>query len=107
MTIRESIDQQLAAAPKSVKLKLEREAQKMENTPTPWKLHPINGGFFDSEGTKVNILSRVNAAYIVRAVNAHEALVDDLKQIVNNPNVALDPMFLAMFRRHIAKAEGK
>lgn len=96
----------------------------MENhTPLPWKVEPDSrpdiltvsgkGGYFD-EGHLLHMDkyegNYKDAALIVRAVNAHDDLIDALKQFVDEKTEwdadTLD-LFADNFRRLIAKAEGK
>ena len=87
-------------------------AVKPQHTPTPWKLSkygsiahpqkecmsvPINAASSDSpEAT-------ANAAFIVRAVNAHEELVSLLKEGLG----ARDDSWYERVKQALAKAEGK
>ena len=66
-----------------------------DHTPTPWKvyddsdpLHIAIKGYYSSTGGAhvADILSPANAAFIIKAVNSHDALVKALDWIVSNPN---------------------
>lgn len=110
---------------------------KQSHTPTPWKvgmIQEINRGLFREleNGTKpTGILieeiddelsdetpikqHKANAAFIVRAVNCHEELLEALKDIVMHERGECDhdnieecsKVVLKIAERAIAKAEGK
>ena len=60
--------------------------QTAAHTPTPWKVREQTNGWMDivwdrkdgliTESTIVRLSNKANAAFIVRAVNAHEEMVD-------------------------------
>lgn len=66
----------------------------MTHAPTPWKQHQTNGQTYASVrsanndtvadcGTRSDPRAQANAELIVRAVNAHAALVKALRDIIN------------------------
>ena len=54
---------------------------KMENTPTPWNRGNLTSMIRDSNGKAIARTTNLeDAALIVRAVNSHEALLEQLKE---------------------------
>lgn len=60
--------------------------KKQNISPLPWSISGINPGSICDTNcrTFATDMNHTTAAYIVRAVNAHEALVDALRDIVAN-----------------------
>lgn len=89
-----------------------------QHTPTPWKLetnYAWHDGFKDrgsifscnmKVGTHVpedqNI---INAAFIVRAVNAHGELVNTLHHLLNQPELLTDDFYRKQIKEMLVKAE--
>jgi len=105
------------------------QSTKQEHTPTPWDLKqikstgiienwsfwaPINAGY-DQFGYFMG--DEANAAFIVNAVNSHDALLDALKKIAEGRGTfSLDPFkhacntieeMIAIANNAISSAEGK
>lgn len=91
--------------------------KKTTHTPTPWTTFQSqgeNGAITDGNGNVIaEGLTEENAAFIVRAVNSHEALLEAAKVLVNSikwsgdiNQVNLAPK-ISVLRAAIAKAEGK
>lgn len=91
-----------------------------KHTPTPWEIsEPILGNKYavwtrnhsDFEGPRVVIprkLSKEDAAFIVRAVNAHEDILNMLKSYVKATDGMSGFDYMAVqAKQAIAKAEGK
>ena len=90
------------------------------HTPTPWKTMPLNPFIFSGDEPEELAVCRTdiklpperndaNAAYIVRAVNAHEELIATLKEVSKhatdlNKN---DPWIMERIYKAISRAEGK
>lgn len=78
-------------------------ADETKHTPTPWKVqaHP-NTGFLNSlkagRATVAETVRDADAAFVVRAVNSHAALVSTLKCVLREANarIANDPEWWAM-----------
>ncbi len=107
------------------KHKVEREAfayldTKPSHTPTPWSIGQFDQVSIDGKGTADSICvkgfslshspeAKANAAFIVRAVNSHEELVQALVTVVHMlkqesvPSVHQTDQWESL----IAKAEGK
>jgi hypothetical protein len=69
-------------------------------THTPWKIGPLLGtgvDVFDNKGAcAASYCTPEDAATIVRAVNAHDALVAALTNIVANARMVADPTMSGM-----------
>ena len=96
----------------------------MEHTPTPWKISTITADEVSSEKGVVCECFGVtqeeefaNAAFIVRACNAHDELVEACKislarllaidEVLNNQNNGRRNHAIYLLSQAIAKAEGK
>lgn len=55
-----------------------------QHTPTPWYVY-AGGGIRTMDEEYVPLFQAANAAFIVRAVNAHDDLVAALTRIANHP----------------------
>jgi hypothetical protein len=88
---------------------------KSEHTPTPWHIEQARDGHFmihETEGKSgvheislAHVKEERNAAFIVRAVNAHEELLATLRTAKGLMNV--QGMDLGFINEAIAKAEGQ
>jgi hypothetical protein len=108
------------------------EAKRSDHTPTPWKVVDNNIVTDDGSSEYIGTIdgepyenlgeSSHNAAFIVRAVNAHETLLDAVRfalklaqvdyddaKVKRLPQATVDAMFTTVkaFRDAIALAEGK
>ncbi len=91
-----------------------RAMSRSQHTPTPWHddLSTVHGPEIDAEYQEkqivCSVINRADAAFIVRAVNAHEELLETLKEALpylskyGVPDHITNSAILA-----IAKAEGK
>lgn len=97
----------------------------VKHTPTPWR--QINGAIFDTTPWRLdqrrntvpalfipspqqqdNEINKGNAAFIVRAVNSHEALLDAVKSGLLALESGAEPQYIKdKMRKAIAQAEGK
>lgn len=91
---------------------------KTQHTPTPWKFQGENivngsrdGNFaiFAKGEVIATAVGKADAAFIVRAVNSHEALLGLLKQVLNHTNVGevCGGALFVSIKEAIAQAEGK
>jgi hypothetical protein len=91
----------------------ERESNQPPHTPTPWNYDDENGRVYDNEaGELVAVCDFVpDAAFIVKAVNSHEELVDTLRFILEmDAKQGADrnmPVAIRLAKQVLAKAEGK
>lgn len=98
--------------------------KKPAHTPTPWKLdgssnilgtrdgdyHSVLGYFNSERAIQTREENKANAAYIVRAVNAHEGLVELLREFVTTLDVNKTSTlaeYSARVYKAIAQAEGR
>lgn len=92
----------------------------MTHTPTPWKVDIRGFIFSDAKDCVVAVgptndkgAYKHNAAFIVRAVNCHEELVECLKKLVSDMNSGMSlpsptvEYEIKLALKAIAKAEGK
>jgi hypothetical protein len=84
----------------------------MKHTPTPWNAEQdrvySDGRWIastDCIGADTNTETYQNAAFIVRAVNSHDELVEALKNITNLPNELCCPSVKNFAKEALAKAE--
>lgn len=90
-------------------------AAKPQHTPTPWEAHEdwnktvelFGGSPPDKSKNITNILSWEDAAFIVRAVNAHEVYESALLEIARFDPTKLDAATLGNIARKALSAEGK
>jgi len=87
---------------------------KPQHTPTPWKHDKRGGDIRNKEGMLIASGFRYeNAAFIARAVNAHEEMLNALKLALKtmyaNPDANMDMITgcSTTIKQAIAKAEGK
>lgn len=84
------------------------------HTPTPWEVDPENENSIQHALSKRLILHHVgafDAAFIVRAVNAHEELVEVLGDLLDAVKITGQakniPQYVIQAQKVLAKAEGK
>ncbi len=83
---------------------------KPRHTPTPWTHNPemSDSSISGPNGVVARALHSWDAAFIVRAVNAHEELLEALKALRNRANQTCGATdLMEQINQAIAKAEGK
>lgn len=104
-----------------------RSKNRAGHTPTPWMIKTglkfAEGRLYicDKDGQRLALIlqngyqqpsltkkeAEANAAFIVRAVNCHEELVEMLRGLATHPSLKISVVDMEMIGRLIAKAEGK
>lgn len=79
-----------------------------KHTPTPWKHDKRGGQVRSQDDAPIATASYPNAAFIVRAVNAHEELLNEVRSYLNDcENIFKLQETASRLKKVIAKAEGK
>jgi len=89
----------------------------LKHAPTPWHLASTADGYFTCIERDDRLIARCgssdflqaerDAAFVVRAVNAHEELIDTLRMVIEDLQEDEYGYLIKMAEQAIAKAEGE